>query len=228
MEGESLFAPISPSPGGNGERHINYYEILEIPRGADRTEIRAAYIRLKSNLSAHNGARYSLIGSDESDHFVEQIEEAYKTLEDEALRLRYDQALDAGVPFNPLESKPNNKSRPKIRKFALKSLDSVLKQSVEELIEDATEINGELFFNIRQLLGVSPEEVQSHLKISPWYLKAIEEDQFAELPPPVYVRGFLKSLLEYLGVSSDKVGRLLDGYLRIYSAWSQKNSKKRS
>jgi hypothetical protein len=48
--------------------------------------------------------------------------------------------------------------------------------------------------------GVSPEDVQKAIRIRERYLKALEEEQFELLPAQTYVKGFLRTYADYLGL----------------------------
>lgn len=52
----------------------------------------------------------------------------------------------------------------------------------------------------RELHGISIEELASSTKINISILAAIESDDFKKLPAPIFVKGFIKSYLKYLGV----------------------------
>ncbi len=52
----------------------------------------------------------------------------------------------------------------------------------------------------RELHGISIEELASSTKINISVLAALENDDFKKLPAPIFVKGFIKSYLKYLGV----------------------------
>jgi hypothetical protein len=53
---------------------------------------------------------------------------------------------------------------------------------------------GEYLSAVRQNLGLDIEEVAAKTNIKPKFLRDLETGNFASLPPPVYVQGFLKEL----------------------------------
>lgn len=59
---------------------------------------------------------------------------------------------------------------------------------------------GEVLTDARHRRGVTPDQVEADLRIRKKYLVALEEDDFASLPAPVYTRGFVRLYAEYLGV----------------------------
>src|SRR6201996_3457199 len=56
-------------------------------------------------------------------------------------------------------------------------------------------------------------EVEAHTKIRAKYLRAIENEEFDLLPGPVYVKSFLRTYGDYLGLDSRM---LVDDYKRRY------------
>ena len=48
-------------------------------------------------------------------------------------------------------------------------------------------------------------QVARATKIRPFYLKALEEDDYQKLPSATSARGFIKNYAEFLGLSSDEV-----------------------
>ena len=54
----------------------------------------------------------------------------------------------------------------------------------------------------RRARGLSLDDCQRATRISRRYLEALEEDDYATLPAPVFARGFLRSYAQYLGVDA--------------------------
>src|SRR5512134_1978637 len=48
--------------------------------------------------------------------------------------------------------------------------------------------------------GLDFPELEERTKIRPKYLRALEDERFEQLPAPTYVRGFLRSYAEALGL----------------------------
>lgn len=237
--GENLFAPVGDDP--SIKRSRNFYDVLEVSRGADRAEVRRAYIRLKGALENSQGAAYSLLEPGDSEAALSELEEAYRYLDDEYLRRRYDEKVfgagNDGPPFSSQEApggyhKHEDDSPPQTtlrryrltRKHAKKSLDESVQARIQELISQTEIIDGALIKRIREAVDVSKQEVQSYLKISNFFVDALEEDVYEDLPPPVYVRGFIKSMLEYLGVK--ETTKVIDGYTKRYEEWKKKHTRK--
>jgi len=67
---------------------------------------------------------------------------------------------------------------------------------------------GELLREARYRRNLSLDQAEAVTKIRKKYLLALEEDDYAELPAPVYARGFLQIYAEYLGVDPHVVDKL--------------------
>ncbi|MEA1926196.1 MAG: DUF4115 domain-containing protein [Patescibacteria group bacterium] len=80
---------------------------------------------------------------------------------------------------------------------------------------------GERLRKIREEANISLNEISKATKVRKVYLEMLEEERFDELPPDVYVRGFLNSYAGYLGIEPEDVFRLYEKEKGI-----QKNIKK--
>ncbi len=67
---------------------------------------------------------------------------------------------------------------------------------------------GERLRDIREKAGISIEEVAKVTKINKKYLEYIEDDNYEKLPFDVYVKGFLRSYSNFLGIESKDVLRI--------------------
>src|SRR5271169_699253 len=64
---------------------------------------------------------------------------------------------------------------------------------------------GETLKREREMRGVTLEEMSESTKISTRLLRAIEQDQFSELPGGVFTRGFIRAYSKYLGLDEEHV-----------------------
>lgn len=64
---------------------------------------------------------------------------------------------------------------------------------------------GEKLKRIREDMRISLAEIAKATKVKQSYLEKIEEGDFDNLPPDVYVKGFLKSYAGYLGINEKEV-----------------------
>ncbi|MEE2755834.1 MAG: helix-turn-helix transcriptional regulator [Myxococcota bacterium] len=62
---------------------------------------------------------------------------------------------------------------------------------------------GRTFYETRAKLGISLEACSSRTRIPAKSLRALEHDNWAALPAPVYVKGFIKAYATELGLDPD-------------------------
>jgi cytoskeletal protein RodZ len=85
---------------------------------------------------------------------------------------------------------------------------------------------GEQLRNIRGEGRITLHEVSRETKIPVKYLEMIEGGKYELLPPDVYVKGFLKSYAELLGINPQKIIRLYQRELDIKNNLNGKEKKK--
>ncbi len=100
----------------------------------------------------------------------------------------------------------------------------VLRKNSEEIAQQMTEMvasgdagDGTLFKKLRELAGVTSDEIQSRTKVCVEYIRAIEANDFSHLPQPVFVKGFLRSYLRYLSVPDPD--RMVKAFAEKYDQW---------
>jgi flagellar biosynthesis protein FlhG len=86
---------------------------------------------------------------------------------------------------------------------------------VEEFLRNLPVVDGPSLRKLRQLHGISLEDLSDKTKIRRTYLEYLEEEQFQFLPAPVYVKGFISIIAGILGVP---VQRAADEYMSRYQA----------
>jgi len=74
---------------------------------------------------------------------------------------------------------------------------------------------GEVLQAARERKGVDLFRAERDTKIRLKYLAALEDDALAELPPPVYTKGFLRNYALYLGLEPDEVIDRWRGQLQV-------------
>ena len=72
-------------------------------------------------------------------------------------------------------------------------------------------ISGSDLKRMRESVGIKQEEVYEITRISVSVLDAIENDHVENLPPPIYLKNFLKQYAEILQLDSERV---VEGYTR--------------
>jgi curved DNA-binding protein CbpA len=197
---------------------LNYYELLGISLNASYFEIRQAYKNGLSIYQEDSIITYSFFSDDERVEILKRIEEAFLTLIDEDKRRAYDRVLvkegvvdgsilskkiqKKPIPLFPTDSSGDNKALVERVKKRAKDKDVV---AISNDILSKELISGGDLKRLRESIGISLEEVFEVARIRKSFLRAIEEDQFENLPPMVYLKSFLKSYADLLQVDSQKI-----------------------
>ncbi|HEV7215219.1 MAG TPA: RodZ domain-containing protein [Chloroflexota bacterium] len=64
---------------------------------------------------------------------------------------------------------------------------------------------GQQLREAREARGLSVDDVARGTRIRAAYIRALEEERFADLPAPVYVRGFLRNYATFLGLDAEEL-----------------------
>ncbi len=184
----------------------SYYEILEVGPDADPKEIQRAYDHAKETFHADSLAIYTLFTEEEIGKLQVAIEEAYRVLMDEALRESYD------ASHSHLIQKPLNEMGQEV---SMKRSETKGGLSFTDLTLEIGEIEyrGRSLRELREKLGIDLKTISSETKISLKTLEAIEAEDLAHLPAPVYLKGFLKAYARVLRLDAQK---LIEGYFRLF------------
>jgi len=73
---------------------------------------------------------------------------------------------------------------------------------------------GKILKKEREMRNISLEKIYSFTKIKEHHLEAIEEDRYELLPPPLYVKGYLKIYAKYLSLDEKDILPLYENYLK--------------
>lgn len=181
-----------------GIKDQTYYEVLEVSHTATSKEIQRAYEQAKETFDVDSLAIYSLFSEEEVREIREAVEEAYRILIDEGLRGSYDQSYFRTETALPTEERSEPKKISEEKRTALSF--TGLSFNAEEDV-----YRGKALKQVRERMGVEPQAICMETKISMKTLEWIEEEVFEKLPPLVYLRGFLKSYAQSLGLDPQKV-----------------------
>jgi flagellar biosynthesis protein FlhG len=187
----------------------NLYEVLWTHRGATDEEVRRAYKRQRDLYQPGSLPITSLLGEEDIRAEQARIEEAHDTLLDPTRRRSY----DASVFPEEDAQRPERKSA---ADSALEAERAMLRQELNRELNAETEFTGRLLGKVRESLGVEIEEIALYTKISAAHLRAIEAEDFANLPALVYTRGFVQQVAKYLKLDPAQVCRT---YLRRMRQW---------
>jgi curved DNA-binding protein CbpA len=162
------------------------YLVLGLEPRASGEQVERAYRFCLELYGEESVATYSLLEPHEAEAQRVRVREAYDVLGDPERRRAYDESQgflppDGGVlPFPPAPSAPARPAMP-------------------------AEVTGPELKRVRETRGVSLRHIASVTKIGVRFLEYIEEDRFAFLPPPVYLRGFLQEYARLVGLEPREV-----------------------
>ncbi len=179
-----------------GEDYRRYFEILELQPDASFSEVRNAYLHLKRLYSTESIVIHPIANefSEESrQEVLQRIEDAYERLS--ALFQDNGSAYTGsrGQPLGPEEAGD---------------------------VHEHVSFSGETLRQIRQGLGIKLHEIAFATKIRLQYLENIESERFGDLPPEVYLRGYIVNYARCLSLDSGRVAR---DYMKRYRDWKKKS-----
>lgn len=185
------------------------YELLWTHRGATDEEVRRAYKRQREVYQPGSLALTSLLTEEQLRTEQARIDEAYDTLLDPVRRRAYD--LSA-FP----DSDEDQPARSQTVDAALAAERAMLQQELAREINAETEFTGPLLAKVRESQGVEIDDISRYTKIAAGHLRAIEAEDFQQLPALVYTRGFVQQVAKYLQLDPSHVSRT---YLRRMRLW---------
>lgn len=186
----------------------DHYEILEISRDATHEEIERAFRVAEAIYADESLAGYSVFGDGEAQAIRERVETAYRALTHSETRSAYDAMLDAAgpscdAPEQLVEMAPARESEPPVGGAVSETPRPI--DDLESDEDESGEYDGGRLRRSRIHRGIELEDIAGWTKINPTYLRFIEEDRYADLPAPVYVRGFVTAYAECVGLDAKRV-----------------------
>lgn len=175
-----------------------------MPRDAKPGEIERAWALAAATWAEDSLAVYSLFGAEDAADVRERIELAWRVLSDPEARRHYDATLEAPPPApappRPVFALAAEATPPPAQLGpALRGLDDPDDEA------DVAEFDGARLRRARLRRGLELDQIATITKINPTYLRFLEEEHFAGLPAPVYVRGFLVSYARCVGLDPRSV-----------------------
>jgi flagellar biosynthesis protein FlhG len=170
----------------------SHHDLLEVDRGATDEEIRRAFKRAKEIYSLDSLCCYGLFEPHELEKVRLRLEEAYDVLLDPARRRPYELSV-----FPVEEDEREEEPAPRAPGDLPPAPD----------ITPDSEFNGALIRQVRESQGIELRDISHRTKVALPYLRAIEDEDFAALPAPVYVRGFVAELAKCLRLDASQVSR---------------------
>jgi flagellar biosynthesis protein FlhG len=196
------------------EEEQTYYEILETEPGVSDEEIRRAYRTVKDNYASGSMVIAGLYDEHELAALHARINAAHDTLFAPDRRRLYDLALPeadlaravraaaqvARVPVAAGGAAAGAEDRPEVADAA---------------IDMSAEVTGAFLKKVREIRGLELGDISQRTKISERYLRALEDEQFGDMPAAVYVRGYVTEYARALRLDPQRVA---ESYLVRYRA----------
>lgn len=217
-----------------------YYDILNVDKMASRFTIRESYLRLKNLYSNGGDGLYGVAAMEDLGRHLQELEHAFAVLNDDTRRAAYDRELNPslsetnaslgnteenGAMAIRLQSTPAphdviQTSRSTLRVTRIQasgSTDEKLQEKMLGIMSDSDIGDGSILVSLREVAGVSQQEIQDRTKIALEYIRNLEANQFDRLPRVVYVKGFLRSYLRYL--NAPKADSIVTAYVARLEAY---------
>ncbi|MCK5351303.1 helix-turn-helix domain-containing protein [bacterium] len=147
------------------------YKLLDLDENATSQEARRAYHKMKALYAEGSLATYSLMTGEEREERLDDIERAY---------MRISREITSRLPTPEAPVSPENAAAP-VPPEPGENLGTYLKCRREEL-------------------GLTLRDVAAKTRIRTTYLGHIENEQLADLPALVYLRGFVLEFAKVLGL----------------------------
>ena len=156
-----------------------HYAMLGVDRAASDEEIRRAAKRQRELYGADSLAAMTLLPEATLIRERHHVEVAAATLLDPVKRKAYD------TEQYPIVIDAETQGR------EARVADSAIVSAVIDAAGPGAVITGSLLRRVREACGFELADISARTKVSRLHLEALEEEDFARLPPPVYVRGIV-------------------------------------
>lgn len=166
------------------EKMKRYFEVLEVDSDASFADVESSYRLLKELYSGNNIAIAPLdeeLGEEGRAEILNNIEEAYRHVV--ALTRK------GATPTSDLSG---------VRGF-------VPEDEINAFIDAIDSFKGSDLAKIREMRGLDLRCIAESTNISRRYLEGIETENFGELPARIYLKGFIATYAEKLGLEGKKV-----------------------
>ncbi|MBK7949591.1 MAG: helix-turn-helix domain-containing protein [Deltaproteobacteria bacterium] len=236
-----------------GIDELDHYEMLEVPRGASPGEIDRAYRMAQETWAEGSLALYSIFEKRDASEIRARLDEAYRVLADPELRASYDQSHRATEPLaigptptaTIAPAAPDAAAAGRAINGAARTLPSIdesarvaraAEAAVTRVFEEDTErydgrdddaggeYDGPRLRRTRLFRGYEIDQIADVTKVSGSHLRNIEDENFADLPADVYVRGFVTAYARTIGLDPVLV---VPSYMTRLQESRQKNSRSR-
>lgn len=208
-------------------RKQTHYEILAVPMGASPVEINRAYQEAFELYRDDSMATYSFFSDAERKEILWRLKEAYITLINPESRSGYDHTLtEMGIieegkqyrdpssgPIPILNFQRQTTYYHRLPEHPIMEKSLVSENAFIQEILKRDRLTGQDLKSIRTTLGFPLERIVLQTKVTLGTLQAIEDDRFELLPPPVYLKSFLKMYAQCLQIDASII---IQGYMKHY------------
>ena len=101
--------------------------------------------------------------------------------------------------------------------------DTIIMFKTKKIISQESQRVGEILKRAREEKGISLEKISREIKVQERYLEKIEKGEYQNMPPVVYVSGFVKRYASFLGLDFERISFL---YKRERNIQERINSQK--
>ena len=147
------------------------YKLLDLDENPTPQEARRAYHKMKALYAEGSLATYSLMTGEEREEMLDNIERAY-------MRITRESTSRLPTPEAPVS----------------------LENAAAPVPPQPGESIGTYLKRRREDLGLTLRDVAGRTRIRTTYLEHIENERLADLPAPVYLRGFVLEFARVLGL----------------------------
>jgi flagellar biosynthesis protein FlhG len=204
----AMEAPATRRDRARGVPTDSHHDMLEVERGATDEEIRRAYKRCRE-LYAHDSlACYGLLEPHEVETLRARLDEAFDVLLDPSRRRPYELSI-----FPPGTEPKRPPVEPEVESDEVHAAPDITPDTI---------FTGALLRQTREAFRVTLKDVSQKTKIGLQYLRAIEDDDFANLPAVVYTSGFVSEYAKVLKLDPQQVSRT---YVRRYKRFLEEKQR---
>ena len=181
----------APTSGRRSAEVGDLYSFLGLEPRASREQVERAYRFCLELYGEDSVATYSLLEPTEAEQLRLQAREAYEVLVDVERRRAYDEGRGFLPPDSPVLPFP-------------------APAPTDPPTELPAVLTGADLRKLREARGISLRHIATVSKIGLRFLEYVEQDRFALLPAPVYLRGFLVEYARLVGIDPR---RAADAYM---------------
>jgi curved DNA-binding protein CbpA len=192
-------------------------------------EIKRAFQISIKTYGPNHMATYGLFTEAQREEILNRVHEAYNILMDPERRSQCDEELRGKGAFpgerlsdSVAQEAPPPPPPPRPRVWEIQRVEdpqvrAERERRIREALTGAEERggwSGALLKEVREIRGLTLDDIAQRTKIGRGHLKAIEEDALDYLPPDVYVKGFVVQISKVLSLDPERIVPRLMEHIR--------------